>query len=297
MVDNRKLTLVLYRSLLRWSRANVDVPFSLRSNDIKCFAPEYFSGNERNSSPLSWIRAGESVSTSKGATQLAEITRFTFNNNKILGATQSQQAINRGLEALRSLNTFYAAILEEARAARADHVDRTGIKYHVGQTFIHKKYGYKGVIYGWDRTCQRDAQWIQQMQANPNTPHYLVLPDESDCVRLFGGVRLTKYVGEDNMEPLEGAHRIVHRALDHYFEGQAKNGAYIPCLALRYEYPEDGIWENKDSQGDSLWRPASEDANLLENEDSNIEKAENQCETSKTMTNSFHLQAEKEREH
>ena len=29
-------------------------------------------------------------------------------------------------------------------------IDRTHIKYHVGQVIMHKQFGYRGVIYGWD---------------------------------------------------------------------------------------------------------------------------------------------------
>jgi len=101
--------------------------------------------------------------------------------------------------------------------------------------FIHRKFGYRGVIYGWDRRCMRDEIWINEMNANPDVPFYYVLPDENDCQRIFQGVRLTKYVGEDNMLPLEGV-SVVHRALDNYFGGYSpEKGRYIPLDKLKYE--------------------------------------------------------------
>ena len=161
------------------------------------------------------------------------------------------------MDALRALNTSYASLLATARRVRADRADRTGVEHRVGQVFVHRKFGYRGVIYGWDRRCGRDAEWAAQMSANPAQPFYYALPDEADCVRLFGGVRLTKYVAQDNVEILEGA-RVVHRALDSYFSGfSERQGRYIPTRKLQYEYPDEY------TTGGEVLRPAGEDANLL----------------------------------
>lgn len=37
------------------------------------------------------------------------------------------------------------------------------VKYKVGQTFQHKRYGYEGVITGWDPLCDAGEAWIQHM--------------------------------------------------------------------------------------------------------------------------------------
>lgn len=267
-MSERRLALVVYRSLLRWSRANRDVPFSLRPSDVRSFAPIFFIRQQKED-PLAMMSLGADPASSyyNGAKLLSDIVRSSFRQYGDSESLESRESINRGIEALRSLNTFYSTLLGEARAARAEHVDRTGIEFCVGQTFIHKKYGYRGVIYGWDRKCQRDRQWIEQMQADAESPHYMALPDEADCVRLFGGVRLTKYVGQKNIEPLEGVHRIVHRAIDHYFEGQNGIGLYVPRLALQYEYPNDRRWEQGRSSDEMTWRLASSDADVLHEEE------------------------------
>jgi hemimethylated DNA binding protein len=58
----------------------------------------------------------------------------------------------------------------------------------VGQVVVHKKYGYRATIFGWDRECQRDEEWMRQMNVgNAHRPFYYCLPDETDSVRLFGG--------------------------------------------------------------------------------------------------------------
>lgn len=36
----------------------------------------------------------------------------------------------------------------------------------IGQTMIHKAYGYLGVICGWDPVCAADASWIANMNVD-----------------------------------------------------------------------------------------------------------------------------------
>jgi hemimethylated DNA binding protein len=243
---SQKLARILYRSILQWSQRNSDVPWQLRSADVRGLLPQ-----------LATTKAGP-VSSSRGSQAVAAIARLSFREAKDLQGPKAREALARGVEALRLLNTTYANLLDEARQARALHEDRSGVEYKVGTVFIHKKYGYRGVIYGWDRRCQRDDAWMKEMQAS-DVPHYSVLPDETDCIRLFGAVRLTKYVGEDNILPLEGVVPILHRAIDHYFLGQSTSGAYKPGEKLRFEYPNDCL----ESEALEPLRPAGDDANLL----------------------------------
>lgn len=92
-------------------------------------------------------------------------------------------------------------------------------------------------------------------------PFYYVLPDEHDCQRLFNSIRLTKYVAEENILPLEKA-RIVHRALDNYFLGYSESiGRYIPVKRLQFEYPDSTIFPEYENIDDIT--PAGEDSNLL----------------------------------
>jgi hypothetical protein len=55
-----------------------------------------------------------------------------------------------------------------------------------------------------------------------------------DCQRIFGAARVSKYVAQDNVEPL-GGRRVTHRAIAHYFD------AYSPDLA-RCAAPAAALW-------------------------------------------------------
>lgn len=52
---------------------------------------------------------------------------------------------------------------------RRDHSDvkrerPQNLLWRVGQTFRHKKYNYRGVIYGWDTRCEASEDWITHQQ-------------------------------------------------------------------------------------------------------------------------------------
>lgn len=62
-------------------------------------------------------------------------------------------------------------------------------------------------------------------------PFYYALPDELDCMRLFAGVRVSKYVAQENLEPLPRPQRVVHRAINAYFTAFAvDSGRCVPAL-------------------------------------------------------------------
>ena len=214
---------IVYRALMRWSRQHADVPLSLRLSEVSSILPQL---------PTS----GKQISLRR-ASAVGQLTSWAFRQNRDLQGPDAFAAVDRGLEALRILNSHYAAQALDMRATRADRMNRDGIAFQVGDVFVHKKFGYRAVVYGWDRTCERDEDWVSSMGVDPNLPHYYALPDERDCVKLFGGVRLSKYVCQDNMMPVEDA-TVVHRALENYFVGYSDLlKRYIPRRRLQFEYP------------------------------------------------------------
>ena len=43
---------------------------------------------------------------------------------------------------------------------------QTKVVYKIGQHFQHKRYGYEGIIVGWDYKCSADPRWIHQMRVD-----------------------------------------------------------------------------------------------------------------------------------
>ncbi len=40
------------------------------------------------------------------------------------------------------------------------------VQYKIGDTFQHKRYGYEGIVVGWDSNCSADPRWIHQMRVD-----------------------------------------------------------------------------------------------------------------------------------
>eukprot|EP00216_Chloropicon_sp_CCMP2111_P006955 CAMPEP_0198235402 /NCGR_PEP_ID=MMETSP1446-20131203/1294_1 /TAXON_ID=1461542 ORGANISM="Unidentified sp, Strain CCMP2111" /NCGR_SAMPLE_ID=MMETSP1446 /ASSEMBLY_ACC=CAM_ASM_001112 /LENGTH=987 /DNA_ID=CAMNT_0043916551 /DNA_START=93 /DNA_END=3056 /DNA_ORIENTATION=- len=78
------------------------------------------------------------------------------------------------------------------------------VKYRIGEVMQHGRYGYRGVIYGWDPICRADEAWVKemgvaQMSRGRKQPFYRVLVD---CMDRFNQVT---YVAEDNIAEFSAA--------------------------------------------------------------------------------------------
>jgi F-box protein 21 len=56
--------------------------------------------------------------------------------------------------------------LNMAPVMRRDPWKNQRVKYFIGQVFRHKRYGYLGVIKGWDVVCSAGEDWIRQMNVD-----------------------------------------------------------------------------------------------------------------------------------
>ncbi len=218
----------LCRALLRFAHQHAAIPVPLQRAHVIRALPNVQS---MTSEPMADEDASSAVRT---------LIRLAFRQPD---AQRDGDALDRGIEALRLLNTRYHSTMQSMRELREEHL-HTNVKYRIGHVFKHRKFHYRGVIYGFDTRCERDAAWQAQMGvSNPDQPFYYVLPDSSDCIRLFGGTRLSKYVAEENIGELDEEVRgkgITHQALVNYFEGfSERNTQYKPNRRLTYEYAQE----------------------------------------------------------
>jgi len=92
--------------------------------------------------------------------------------------------------------------------------DGRELRLHVGQVVLHKLYGYRGVIVGWDSSCKAREQWILQMGVDQlpggrHQPFYNVLVD----VRDRPGAQTT-YAAQENLQVLIGPEGFVESVPD-----------------------------------------------------------------------------------
>ena len=91
-------------------------------------------------------------------------------------------------------------------------------QFRTGQLVRHRRYGYRGVVVGFDLTCQADETWYYRNQTQPprNQPWYHVL--------VHGALHMT-YVAQRNLEPDESGEPVTHPLVDHFFTG-FRDGRY-----------------------------------------------------------------------
>jgi heat shock protein HspQ len=92
-------------------------------------------------------------------------------------------------------------------------------RFSPGDVVRHRRYGYRGVIFGGDPVCTASEAWYQSNQSQPdrNQPWYRVLVDGSDH---------TTYVAQSNLVPDPSPDPVIHPWLDKIFTGR-RGGRYI----------------------------------------------------------------------
>ncbi|NXR84978.1 FBX21 protein, partial [Hypocryptadius cinnamomeus] len=111
------------------------------------------------------------------------------------------------------------------------------IKFRVGQVVIHRRFGYSGVIVGWDVKANTPEEQLQPRhppvkQDLKDTPHYRILINEANG---FG--RSTAYVSEEEITVIMGL-EVYHPDMETYFSGY-DGSKYIMQPWLKKLYPHD----------------------------------------------------------
>ncbi|NXL75728.1 FBX21 protein, partial [Leptocoma aspasia] len=111
------------------------------------------------------------------------------------------------------------------------------IKFRVGQVIIHRRFGYSGVIVGWDAKANTPEEQLQPRyspvkQDLKDTPHYRILINKANG---FG--KSTAYVPEEEITVIMGL-EVYHPDMETYFSGY-DGSKYIMQPWLKKLYPHD----------------------------------------------------------
>ena len=226
---NRAVSLSLYRAMWRWTATE-----PMRSARYAVPVEQL---------PLSVLASlstkTESLSGRAGAQKL--IREAWRAGAALTEPAEVQQQLDGAFACLRIMGDFQEEVigLVERRTANAD---RRGIAFQIGQVLRHRKYGFRGVVVGWDRRPQVDVSgWdgVQGLPSGPDQPFYRVLPDMGDCVELLGGPRDVRYVAQENLVEVPAAHRrISHPGIDSVVPVfEAASARFLPTEELAFEYP------------------------------------------------------------
>ena len=84
--------------------------------------------------------------------------------------------------------------------------------FQPGQLVRHRRYGYRGVVVDYDKTCQADEMWYHSNRTQPprNQPWYHVLVDGSEA---------TTYAAQTSLEPDFSDDPVEHPLVGVFFRG------------------------------------------------------------------------------
>ncbi|EUC27362.1 hypothetical protein COCCADRAFT_111901 [Bipolaris zeicola 26-R-13] len=127
--------------------------------------------------------------------------------------------------------------MDAIRKPRVTRSERTrNVSFKVGQLFQHKRYGYEGVITGWDVVCDANEDWIQNTRVDSlpngrNQAFYHVLVCDKSV----------RYVAAENIQPVSEdtypSEALLKLAGRHFKRWDDEHHCFVSNV--RDEYPHD----------------------------------------------------------
>ena len=114
-------------------------------------------------------------------------------------------------------------------------------KFHLGQIVRHKKYNFRGVVTGRDIEPVYNVSKWDGLRDIPNAkelPFYNIIPDQQDCIEIFGGERPLRYVCEANLEPCPSDQMFLDVDVDVGWM-KLSDGSYRPPPLELFKYGYD----------------------------------------------------------
>jgi len=199
-MEGSGLARILYRQLIRWTRqpAVREARFVARlprTSEREQLAEPALAAFWPASPPRN--AAGARAAIASGFRQPLDPGCLVSGGE---GAVSERMAA--GFALLRFLND-YTAHVEKLREKHLESLERGDVALEVGQVVRHKKFGFRGVAYAWDKRPVYDvSSWdgVQGLPSGDKQPFYRVLPDIGDCVHFLGAPREPRYVAQENLE-------------------------------------------------------------------------------------------------
>ncbi len=160
-VDKQRISIALYRQLLRWCKeTDDDIPLSYFVPPVHMTAPQIdverlllLTGEEKSKFPAnSIIETNQITCAIHNSLDARDFFRAVFRLNKAptKDDKMKKQRVTLAFEGIRSLNELTQA-LKTLKQNRAKHVLRDGVEFRVGQVVKHKVEDWRGVVIGWRR--------------------------------------------------------------------------------------------------------------------------------------------------
>ena len=130
------------------------------------------------------------------------------------GITSPVASTSARLRHLLNIALEVRDILQHREACKESAKD---IEFGIGDVIYHKIYRFRGVVVAFDHKPTIDvSRWdgLVGIEDPLEKPFYHVIPDEEDCINVFGSERGLRYVCQDNMEMCLPERRALTVSLD-----------------------------------------------------------------------------------
>ncbi|KAJ1478988.1 hypothetical protein T484DRAFT_1959948 [Baffinella frigidus] len=172
-----------------------------------------------------------------------------------------QTRMDHGFEVLRHLSMGCRhghAILE----CLSPKVKSPLIKFGIGDVLLHREFGWRGVVCGWDEVCEQDDDWLRENSAldKKEHPFYNLLCNDG---KMRYGSQLTHDRVEGPLQLLGSVSNTLRdyatdeiKRLFHTFDHH--EGAHIPNAHLARRFPEPRWDRLLGAPDDAMWLPPRE---------------------------------------
>ncbi|KAF2096345.1 hypothetical protein NA57DRAFT_43038 [Rhizodiscina lignyota] len=108
------------------------------------------------------------------------------------------------------------------------------VRFRVGSVFKHRRYGYEGVIVGWDTKCEKDEGWIAQMGVRR-----LSGGSDQSFYNVLAADKSSRYVAEENIDIMTSrpSKALMMLAGRYFKRWDSLTGKFVSNI--RDEYPDD----------------------------------------------------------
>lgn len=221
------------------------------------------------------------------ADDIRKATRMIYKLNSIgpqsrLDLDCIKDRVNLGFEVFKSLNQL-SELLDGRKLSREKHMDRLGVKFHVGQVVQHKTKRWRAIVAGWEKNIheaqseqntsltqkdykfgahrddddmnemeiQMQVQTLPESNHSPEVVEYILHLDQGDAAfsrtRVLGSTKVKEK--ELDLVVDNDLKRVRNSLVKHQFTGFDNiNMEFIPGKVLQYEYP---VETTSDIQQDS----------------------------------------------
>jgi hemimethylated DNA binding protein len=149
---------------------------------------------------------------------------------------------SRAANHIRALLTMSVEIDNALMLRRESIANKDRYHFKLGQSVVHKTYGFRGVVVAIDaRPIVDVSRWdgLQHIPDPQKYPFYQVVPDQDDCVKAFGDHRPMRYVCEANLDACPENLVDFNVDLDPDWMKSESGDHYVPPEDLRFKFGED----------------------------------------------------------